>query len=628
MNIFDKILKKYWGYDSFRPLQSEIIESVYSGHDTLALMPTGGGKSITFQVPALAMDGICVVVSPLISLMKDQVDSLKSKHIRALCVHSGMTNIQIDAALDNAVYGNYKFLYISPERAKTRIFRTRFAKMKVSFVAVDEAHCISQWGYDFRPSYLVLSELREIQPDIPFIAVTASATPAVCDDIINKLKFRKPKLFKKSFARDNISFVIRYTKERENHLLKVIRSVGGVGIVYCSLRKDCDTIAELLCENGYTAAAYHGGLSYQMRTKIQENWLNGNSQIIVATNAFGMGIDKADVRFVVHYSAPESIEAYYQEAGRAGRDGKESYAVMLFDDSTRRTTKQHLLTNFPPIDKIKQLYEQIYNYFQLGVGDGKGETFDFDIVDFCIKYRHFSAVVISAINILQKNDYMYFTEAEDIPARIVFRVSREELYDIQVQEKGLNEFMQVLMRLYSGIFSAFTKIDLSYISSESGFTIEYINQSLISLGRLRLINYIPSKRTPIIFFNEERLDITNVRIAPETYVLMKENSEKRMMKMFEFIDNYDKCRSVLIQNYFGESDVDNCGKCDFCRKKTSTYSEEDRIVNILKNGKMDFQQIVSRTAISTESVKHILKTLAVKEIIAIESGLYYSLKKI
>ena len=625
MSDFKKILKKYWGYDSFRPLQTEIIESVFSGRDTVALMPTGGGKSITFQVPALAMDGICIVVTPLISLMKDQIDALKSMRIKALCVHSGMTNIQIDATLDNAVYGNYKFLYISPERAKTLIFRTRFAKMKVSLIAVDEAHCISQWGYDFRPSYLLLSALREIQPTVPVIAVTASATELVCDDIISKLNLFKPNLFKKSFARDNISFLVRYTKDRENHLMKVIQSVDGVGIVYCALRKECDAIAELLRENGYSAVSYHGGMSYEVRTKTQEQWLNGFTRIIVATNAFGMGIDKPDVRFVIHYSAPVSIEAYYQEAGRAGRDGKEAYAVMLFDEDTRRGTKQHLQTSFPPIGKIKEIYEQIYMYFQLGIGDGKGECFDFDIMDYCVKYRQFSAVVLSSITILQKNDYMYFTEAEDIPARIVFTVTREQLYDIQIQERGLNEFMQVLMRLYSGVFSAFTKIDLSYISSESGFTIKYINQSLISLGRLRLLNYIPAKRTPVIFFNEERLDVSNVWIAPQTYVLMKENNEKRMEKMFEFLDTTDKCRSVLIQNYFGEKLVADCGKCDFCRKNNFIMSDEDRIVKILTHGKLDIIQIVSRTAIPENSVKHILQRLVDKAIVTVESGLYYSI---
>lgn len=626
MDKFSKVLEKYWGHSSFRPLQREIIESLYNGHDTLALLPTGGGKSVTYQVPAMAMDGICIVVTPLISLMKDQVDFLKSKGIQALCVHSGMSNRTIDITLDNAVYGNYKFLYVSPERTKTAIFRDRYAKMNVSFIAIDEAHCISQWGYDFRRSYLSLSDLRIAHPEVNFLAVTASATEAVCNDIAAKLNLYQPKTFKKSFARESLSYLVRYTNDKMTHMVKILDSISGVGIIYCTLRKDCDNIALLLLQKGYSTAAYHGGMSYEMRTKVQEDWIAERTKIIVATNAFGMGIDKSNVRFVIHYSAPESIEAYYQEAGRAGRDGLLSYAVLLFEQKNRQSVMQHLETRFPPIDKIKQIYHQLFNYLNIGIGSGKGNMADIDIYEFCIKYHQFSAVVLSAIEILQRNEYMLYIEASDNPPRVMFTVARDQLYNIQIREKHLNEFIQLIMRLYSGIFSNFVKIDISYISSVSGYKSEYINECFIALGRLRVINYIPAKRNPILFLSEERLSESNIRIAPETYVLRKEQSEQRLQRMFEYIDRRDVCRSVMIQNYFGEKDVANCGKCDFCRDLKNETPTKDRIVKLLKGGKMDFYQIVSRSNIPQEKVKIILEEMLNESQVALTSGFYYCLR--
>lgn len=626
MDKFEKILEKYWGYTSFRPLQKEIIESLYGGQDTLALLPTGGGKSVTYQIPAMAMEGICIVVTPLISLMKDQVDFLRSKGIRALCVHSGMSNRTIDITLDNAVYGNYKFLYISPERVRTAIFRDRYARMNVSFVAIDEAHCISQWGYDFRRSYLTLSDLRTAHPDINFLAVTASATEAVCQDIAAKLELYKPKVFKKSFARESLSYIVRYTSDKMNHLVKVLDSIQGVGIVYCTLRKDCDNIALYLSEKGYSAASYHGGMSYQMRTKVQEDWIAERSKIIVATNAFGMGIDKSNVRFVVHYSSPESIESYYQEAGRAGRDGMLSYAVLLYEQKNRQSAMQHLATRYPSIDKIKQIYHQLFNYFNIGIGEGKGDMADIDIMEFCIKYHQFSAVVISAIEILQRNDYLIYIEASDNPPRVMITVARDQLYNIQIKERHLNEFIQLIMRLYSGVFSNFVKIDVAYITAVSGYKSEYINECFMALGRLRIINYIPAKRNPIIFLNEERLSESNIRIAPETYILRKEQSEERLKKMFEYIDRRDICRSVMIQKYFGESDVANCGKCDFCRDSKNLLSNSDRVAKLLRGEKLDFYQIVSRTNIPQDEVKNILENMLKKSLLTLSSGFYYSLK--
>lgn len=624
MNKLKILLEKYWGYTSFRPLQEEIILSVCSGKDTLALLPTGGGKSLTYQLPAMAMDGLCLVVTPLISLMKDQIDMLKKHNIRALCVHSGMTSQQIDTTMDNAVYGNYKFLYVSPERTQTMMFIERFSKMNISLIAIDEAHCIAQWGHDFRPNYLTLKSLRDIQPKVPILAVTASATNEVCDEIISNLKLKNCAVFKKSFARNNLSFLVRYTSDKEAHILKIIESVGGVGIVYCSLRKDCDRIAEFLRENEYSAASYHGGLGYQTRTDVQESWVKEEINIIVATNAFGMGVDKSNVRFVIHYTAPESIEAFYQEAGRAGRDGHPAFAVMLYNDTSRKSAKQHLASLFPAIPKIKEIYHQIYNYFNIGLGGGKGERHYFDIFDFCSKFKQFSAIVMSSVDILQRNNYMFFSEPSNNPPRIMFTISREDMYHIQIHERHLNEFIQMMMRLYSGVFSAFVKIDLAYIAKTGGFTLEYVNDCLIDLGKLRIMNYIPSKRIPIIFFNEERLDDNNIRIAPETYAVLKKTAAKRLEKMFEFIDRTDICRSIMIQNYFGEQDVAPCGKCDACRNGKNTISNEAKVIKILTGDKLDFNQIVSRTNITIKEAEHILNSLIKKGEVSQISGFYYT----
>ncbi len=626
MNKADNILKKYWGYDSFRPLQREIIDSVCEGKDTLALLPTGGGKSITYWVSAMAMDGICIVVTPLISLMKDQVDSLRQKNIKALCVHSGMSNLQIDATLDNAVYGNYKFLYISPERAKTKIFRERFAKMNVCLLAIDEAHCISQWGYDFRPNYLLLAELRTIHPEVNVLAVTASATESVCKDIIDKLNMVETSVFKKSFARHNLSYVMRYTEDKENHLMKIIDTISGIGIVYCRLRKECERVAEFLREKGYKASAYHGGMSYEMRTSVQEEWLSEKTPIIVATNAFGMGIDKSNVRFVVHFDMPQSIEAYYQEAGRAGRDEQEAFAVLLYDDKTPQSVQQCLVSSYPPINKIKEIYNKIYSFFNLSEGEGKGERFDFDINKFCFQYSEFSATVMSSIEILQLNDYMYLSEPSDNPTRIMFKVSRDELYNIQISQNHLNKFIQSILRLYSGVFSFFVKIDESYISKVTGYTLEYISECFKELGRMRIINYIPRKRASILFFNEERLEEMNLRIAPETYILRKELSESKLQKMLQLISSDIQCRSKHIQEYFGEKNVSDCGKCDICRAKNKKSSAQDTIIKILRNEELDLQQIVSRSNLSSTQVEESISKLLLSGSVEVVRGFMYRLK--
>lgn len=625
MNNAETILKKYWGHDAFRPLQREIIDSVCAGTDTLALLPTGGGKSITYQIPAMMKEGICVVITPLISLMKDQVDALKSKGIKALSVHSGMSNQQIDATLDNAVYGNYKFLYVSPERTATRIFRERFARMNVCLIAIDEAHCISQWGYDFRPSYLRLAELRPLQPGVSIIAVTASATEIVCTDILSKLQLKDPAVFKKSFARENLSYIVRHTEDRDQHLLKVVESISGPGIVYVRLRKDCERLAAFLNGEGISAAAYHGGMSYEMRTSVQEEWLREKKRIIVATNAFGMGIDKPNVRIVVHYSAPESIESYYQEAGRAGRDRNSAYAVLLHDKTAKSFCLRNIEAQYPPIEKIKEIYDKIHIYLQLAPGEGKGESFDFDVYDFCVKYHQFSSTVIYAIKILEMNDYLILTEPIQNPSRVMFTITREEMYDIQIRNQNLNGFIQTLMRLYSGIFSGFVKIDESYISKVTGYSLEYIGECFKALGKLRILKFIPKKKTPVLFLNEERLSPENIRIAPESYVVRRDFARKRMEAMFSLIEGNEKCRSRIVQEYFGEQETEDCGRCDICRSKVKNKTPQQIIQNLLKDAPLEIQQIVSRSGIERKKVEKIVSENISEGNLTLENGFFLRL---
>ena len=565
--MYTEILKKYWGYGSFRPLQLEIIESICGGNDTLALMPTGGGKSITYQVASLAMEGICVVVTPLISLMKDQVDALRRKDIPALSIHSGMTQREIDITLDNCVYGDYKFLYISPERIGSSVFKHRFSRMNVCLIAVDEAHCISQWGYDFRPQYANIAELRKLQPDAPVLAVTATATPVVVKDIMDKLAFREEKVFSMSFSRPNLSYIIREVDNKKEHMLKVIGSFNGCGIVYARYREDCESLALFLNDNGVTAESYHGGMSHYMRSAKQERFMKGTCRIMVATNAFGMGIDKPDVRFVIHFAPPESIESYYQEAGRAGRDGKPSFAVLLYDRNDIISLKATLRAQFPPLDEIKKCYEMIHSYLSIAIGDGEGISYDFDVFEFCRKFGMFSSKVLNAIDILQYNGYLTLTEEFENPTRIMFSVNRDEMYRLQIRRKDLENFISVLMRVYTGLFSEFVSIDEKYLARVSGYTEKQINENFKKLGELRVINYIPKKKTPRITLHVERLPLENLYISHDSYILRRERAEKRTSVMLDFITNRTRCLSVSIQEYFGEKGAEPCGKCSYCRAK-------------------------------------------------------------
>lgn len=582
MADIQQILEKYWGYKAFRPLQREIISSVLAGRDTVALLPTGGGKSLTYQVPALALPGVTIVVTPLIALMKDQVDALRRRHINAVAIHSALSAREIDVALDNCVYGDVKLLYIAPERIDTRIFHARVRKMEVSLVAVDEAHCVSEWGYDFRPAYLKIARLREWLPRTPFLAVTATATSLVLADIREHLKLDDPQVFRGSFARPNISFVVRHGENKLEQMLRVIRGVAGSGIVYARTRKATEEIAEQLRAEGVTADFYHAGLGFRMRASKQEAWLRGEVRVIVATNAFGMGIDKADVRFVVHDQMPASLEAYYQEAGRAGRDGLPSYAVLLYNGMDARAARQRIETAYPPLDTVRKVYEAIFNHLQVTVGGGKEAIFDFDIREFSARFKMFPLTVFNAIKLLELNGYMTLTDVLDNPTRIMFRLSREELYKLQVDRTELDGFLRVVLRLYTGLFTEFVAVDEAYIARMSGYTEKRVKELLYQLSVMRVIRYIPRRSSPLLILQEERLPAEDVAIAPATYRRRREMEELRAAAMAEYAENGSQCRSVLLREYFDERDSEPCGVCDVClsRRREELFRESDAFAGL------------------------------------------------
>ncbi len=620
-----EVLHRYWGFDEFRPMQAEIIRSVMAGRDTLALMPTGGGKSLTYQVPAMAREGLCIVVTPLIALMKDQVDRLRARRIPATAIHSGLSPRQIDIALDNCVYGDMKFLYVAPERLATEAFRLRVVRMNVQLLAVDEAHCISQWGYDFRPSYLRIAELREKLPGVPVLALTASATQLVADDIMRHLHFAEPHVLRSSFARPNLSYSVRRTDDKNGQLLRLVQNVAGSGIVYMRTREGTEQIASLLRDEGIAATAYHGGLPHAERTLRQEEWIAGKVRIMVATNAFGMGIDKPDVRFVVHYAMCDSLESYYQEAGRAGRDGKRAYALLLVasDDSDRiaRRFKQE----FPPLDQVKDIYEQVCSYLQIGIGDGAGASFLFNLHDFCARRHLYSGTVASALKLLQQNGYLTLTDAQENPARIMFCISRDDLYKLRVQRDDLDHFIRTLLRLYNGVFTEFRPIDEGEIATWSGYTVPKVKELLKRLWQLRVIRYIPSNRSPILFFNEQRLPRADLYIAPETYRRRQELMLERFERMIAYAANEQECRSAMLQAYFGESNPEPCGVCDLClaRRRAEKRQEsrpapdenpadaglEERLLQMLAASPLDPRTLAAKLPGSPEQIAQTLRRL-------------------
>ena len=569
MNIesYRQILTKYWGYNSFKPLQEDIIKSVAEGKDTLGLMPTGGGKSITFQVPALAQEGICLVITPLIALMKDQVNRLNNLEIKSIAIHSGMTGEEIDNALENSIFGNYKFLYISPERISTKVFQAKVSRLNLSLVAIDEAHCISQWGYDFRPSYLKIASLREhISEKVPFLALTASATPQVIDDIMKKLAFREKNVLRTSFDRKNISYLVRKVEDKGAYLIRTLQKTSGSGIVYVRSRKRCKEVAEYLVNNGISADFYHAGLTDELRDKKQASWTIGETRVIIATNAFGMGIDKSAVRFVIHWDIPDSIESYFQESGRAGRDGKPAFAVLLYSPADKARLIDTIRKKYPEIEKIKDIYEALCNYLQVPLGSGKDSVFDFNMYDFVAKYRLPVIETYNSLQFLQREGYMEFTEEINNPSRVHFIVSRDDLYKFQVANESFDGFIKLLLRSYTGMFSEFVPVNEEALSRKSAATRDTIYQYLVKLSSFNIIRYIPGKKTSLVIFTEERLVRKALMISPDNYLHVKEKYEIRLNKMIEYADSESHCRSVYLLNYFGE-ESDRCGICDVCRER-------------------------------------------------------------
>ena len=613
-NAIYSVLKKYWGYSSFRPGQLEIIRQLSAGHDTLALMPTGGGKSLTYQVPTMAADGLCIVITPLIALMKDQVDRLRRLGISAAAIHSGMSFTQIDIALDNCVYGDTKFLYISPERLATEVFRLRVQRMNVALIAVDEAHCISQWGYDFRPSYLRIAEIRAMLPDTPLLALTASATAMVADDIMMRLKFESPNILRSSFARPNLSYAVRHTDDKNEQLLRVINNVDGAGIVYMRSREGCEQLAETLREQGISVSYYHAGLPHAERSMRQEEWTSGKTRIMVATNAFGMGIDKADVRFVVHYSMCDSLESYYQEAGRAGRDGKRSYALLLVASDDKERVTKRFDSEFPPLEQVKMIYEKVCDYLQVAIGDGLYASYIFNIHEFCAREHLYSGKVRAAMNLLQQNGYMTLTEEMENPARIMFCVSRDDLYKIRVDRNDLDHIIRIILRKYNGVFTEFRAIDEREIATLSGYTIEHVKELLKRMWQIRIIRYIPSNTSPMIFFDEERLPTKDLYISPDTYLHRKQLTTQRFDNMLQYAENDEECRSVVIQRYFGDESATPCGVCDIClakRRDTSKVANDtqEMVSELLRKEPMTAREICLQLKADTKVVAQAIEKM-------------------
>ena len=568
-----QLLKQYWGYDSFRGIQEEIINSISENKDTLGLMPTGGGKSITFQVPALAKDGLCLVITPLIALMKDQVQNLRKRGIKALSIYSGMSRQDIITTLENCIFGNYKFLYISPERLDTEIFRTKLRKMKVSMITVDESHCISQWGYDFRPAYLKIAEIRELLPDVPILALTATATPEVVKDIQARLHFRRENVFRMSFERSNLAYIVRKTDNKTGELLHILRSMPGSAIVYVRNRRRTKEITELLNNEDITADFYHAGLDDATKDIRQHRWQSGGSRVMVATNAFGMGIDKPDVRIVIHMDLPDSIEAYFQEAGRAGRDGQKAYAVILYAKADKTTLHKRIPDTFPEKEYIKDVYEHLQYYYQMAMGDGLDCVREFNIEDFCRKFKYFPVPVDSALKILTQAGYLEYTGEQDNTSRLLFTIRRDELYRLREMGDDMDKLIQTVLRSYTGVFTDYTYINEDSLAIRTGLTRRQIYEQLVHLAKLRIVSYIPRKKTPYIIYTRERIEAQLIHISPEIYEERKARYETRINAMLEDVTNDTVCRSRMLLRYFGEKNEHNCGQCDTCiglRKQTAT----------------------------------------------------------
>ena len=628
MSKYLDILKKYWGYDSFRGVQEQIITSIGEGRDTLGLMPTGGGKSICFQVPAMAMDGLCIVVTPLISLMKDQVEHLRVHGIKAEAIYSGMFHEDILRVLDNCTYGNYKFLYVSPERLESEQFRIRLQQMKhICMITVDEAHCISQWGYDFRPSYRKIAELRKLIPyKVPVLALTATATPKVVEDIQTQLNFTGGKVVSMSFKRSNLAYIVRETENKAEQMLHIQSSIPeGSAIVYTRSRKLTGEIAKYLRDNGMTADNYHAGLTEAERTLRQANWTKGRNRVMVATNAFGMGIDKPDVRVVIHYNLPDSLEAYFQEAGRAGRDGETAYAVLLYNRNDDRTLKLRIPETYPEIDYIRQTYENVCCFLQVGEGEGEGKTFGFAIEQFCKSFHQFPVVTDSALQLLSNAHYIDYRSENEFKSRLRFSVRKEELYHLYNLNGDTEKVVQAVLRNYTGVFSDYVPVEETLLSHLTGLSNEQVYNILKDLGHQHIIDYIPYSDTPTITFTIRRIDKQQIVLSPSVYDQRKTEFSHRIQEVLDYASSQGTCRSRMLLRYFGEENAEDCGMCDVCRKdkkaKTANIQTvENSVRELLKDGKFHPITALNQLNVNRELLDYVIRYFTDEEIIQIKDN--------
>jgi ATP-dependent DNA helicase RecQ len=592
-----EILKQYWGYDSFRSKQEDAIHSILDAKDTLTLLPTGGGKSICFQVPALMMEGICVVISPLIALMNDQVTALKAKNIRALAITSGMSFSELDIALDNCIYGNYKFLYLSPERLESDMVQQRLKKMNINLLAVDEAHCISEWGYNFRPSYLKIAEIREITT-APIIALTATATALVVKDIQEKLKFDNENVISTSFYRDELSYVVLKQDDKDSKLIQILNRVKGTSIIYCRTRKETKRIHLLLSEYGITSHYYHAGLDVLERASKQKQWQLNHVRVMVATNAFGMGIDKNDVRLVIHNHLPFSLEAYFQEAGRAGRDRKLAYSILLYNDLDIHNLKKQINDHYPEIEIVRNVYQQIANFLGIAIGDGKHQEFPFHINEFCERYNLNQLQTYNALKLLEKEDYIKLSEAIHQPSRLFIKVTHTELYQFQIANKQFDILLKILLRSYGSLFDNFTKIQENIIAKRAQLSTQEVKDFLTNLKQMDILDYIPQNSNPKLLMLKTRVDSKYISLSKETLETRKANEEAKAASVIQYASNQYQCRSHVLQNYFGEEDNKRCGKCDVCLERNKLNINDQEFEAIM----LAIQNLISQNPMHVDDI--------------------------
>lgn len=625
--IYSNILKKYWGYDSFRGIQREIIESIGAGRDTLGLMPTGGGKSIAFQVPALAREGLCIVVTPLIALMKDQVANLRSRGIKATAIYSGMRTADVVTALENCIFGDYKFLYVSPERLSSEFFLLKIRKVNVTLITVDEAHCISQWGHDFRPAYRTIGELRRLFPGVPVLALTATATPAVVSDIQQQLGFERENCFSMSFGRKNLVYVVRRTENKEQELLHILRNIPGSAIIYTLNRKKTKEICNHLVANNITAEYYHAGLAPESKDAKEEAWKSGRARVMVSTNAFGMGIDKPDVRLVIHTDVPSSIEAYFQEAGRAGRDGNTAYAVTLFSRADKPVITRRLSDNYPSKEFIRNVYDNLCYYYTMALGDGLDCAFEFSLGDFCKQYHLPTLQTDSALRILTRMGYIEYVEEMEYSSRVRFIVDKEGLYRFRGLPADYELLVNALLRNYSGLFTEYAFIDERYLSRITKLSRHRLYEILVSLASKGLVAYTPSKKCPVVTFTRHRVLGSELRFLPEVYDERRALFAQRLSSIVNYVATADKCRSSLLLEYFGEKDTAPCGRCDVCvAARRSTVSDESHASGIaavealIADGKLHPFEEFDKLSLSRPALSKLLRHLCDEEKIIVESG--------